>query len=146
MTCAEFEAILPDLLEGGGTTAQRTHLTVCPACSELMSEINLISQQARLLRAADEPNPRVWNSIEIALRQEGLIHESGGPEVVTPPSPNSVRQWMVAWLLPATAAFLLTFGLLRLHRPSAPPQVAEHSTPAPAVASVAPPSRAVSPQ
>ncbi len=130
MTCAEFQAVLPDLLEDGGGADQRTHLALCPACSELVSEINIISRQAPLLRASDEPSPRVWNSIEIALRQEGLIREPGA--TLVPASTNSLRHWAVAWLLPATAAFLLTFGLLRYERPLTPPQNAAQSMPAPA--------------
>jgi hypothetical protein len=118
MTCAEFQAVLPDLLEGSGTADQRAHLTLCPACSDLVSDINTISQQARLLGASDQPSPRVWNLIEIALRQEGLIREPG-PELVP------------AWLLPATAAFLVTFGLLRYERPATPPRIAEHAATAP---------------
>jgi hypothetical protein len=129
MTCAEFQAVLPDLLEGSGTADQRAHLTLCPACSDLVSDINTISQQARLLGASDQPSPRVWNLIEIALRQEGLIREPG-PELV-PASKNSVRHWAVAWLLPATAAFLVTFGLLRYERPATPPRIAEHAATAP---------------
>jgi len=82
--CAEFQAVLPDLLEDGGGADQRTHLALCPACSELVSEINIISRQAPLLRASDEPSPRVWNSIEIALRQEGLIREPGATLVRLP--------------------------------------------------------------
>ena len=130
MTCAEFQAVLPDLLEGGGTADQRAHLTLCPACSELVSDINVISQQARFLRASDDPSPRVWASIEIALRQEGLIREPG-LELV-PPSTNSLRHWTVAWLLPATAAFLVTFGLLRYERPATPHQSAAQSAAVPA--------------
>lgn len=126
MTCAEFEAVLPDLLEGGGTGEQRAHLTVCAGCSELVSEIDFISQQARMLRASDEPSPRVWNSIEIALRQEGLIREPG--MAAGPGTPRPFRQWMLAWLLPTTAAFLLTFGLLRLQHPASPTQSATSSS------------------
>ena len=130
MTCAEFQAVLPDLLEGSGTADQRAHLTLCPACSELVSDINVISQQARFLRASDDPSPRVWASIEIALRQEGLIREPG-LELV-PPSTNSLRHWTVAWLLPATAAFLVTFGVLRYERPATPSQSAAQSAAVPA--------------
>ena len=130
MTCAEFQAVLPDLLEGAGTADQRAHLTLCPACSELVSDINVISQQAGFLRASDDPSPRVWASIEIALRQEGLIREPG-LELV-PPSTNSLRHWTVAWLLPATAAFLVTFGVLRYERPATPPQSAAQSAAVPA--------------
>jgi hypothetical protein len=59
-----------------------------------------------MLRAADTPSPRVWNSIEIALREEGLIRTGGGLAVV--PSPS--RRWSLRWLVPITAAFLVSFG------------------------------------
>lgn len=132
MTCAEFEAVLPDLLEGGGTAEQREHARICQACSDLVSDINMISQQAKLLRACDEPSPRVWNSIEIALRQEGLIHKPGA-EIVRP---SSLRHWTVAWLLPATAAFLVTLGLLRYERPVTSSQIAERSAAASTVSAL----------
>jgi hypothetical protein len=135
MTCAEFQAVLPDLLEGSGNADQRAHLTLCPACSELLSDINAISQEARFLRASDDPSPRVWASIELALRQEGLIREPGLQLV--PPSTNSLRRWTVAWLLPATAAFLVTFGVLRYERPATPPQSAAQSAAVPAGPAVA---------
>jgi hypothetical protein len=129
MTCAEFQAVLPELLEGGGTAEHNAHLAICPACSGLVSDIHSISEQASFLRASDEPSPRVWNSIEIVLRQEGLIREPGAD--LLPDPGNPAWRWTVAWLLPATAAFLITFGLLRYERPPAVPQIAEHSAPAP---------------
>jgi hypothetical protein len=138
MNCAEFEAILPDLLEEGGTAEQKTHLTDCAACSGLVADIRMISQEAKQLRACDEPSPRVWNSIEIALRQEGLIHES--PLKIEPSIYGSARRWTLAWLVPTTAAFLVTFGLLRLQHPATPSQTAEQATAsAPAVAAVSTP-------
>lgn len=143
MTCAEFEAVLPELLEDGGTHEQRAHMSTCSGCSELVTDIQFISQQARTMRASDEPNPRVWNSIEIALRQEGLIREPGVEHGAS--SPRSFRQWTLAWLLPTTAAFLLTFGILRMQHPSASPQIASNppeQTVAPAVAAVAAPAAA----
>jgi hypothetical protein len=125
MTCAEFQAVLPDILEGSGNTEQQAHLTLCPACSGLVSDISVISQEARLMRASDEPSPRVWNSIEIALRQEGLIREPG--QAAPRASARSLRHWTVAWLLPASAAFLMTLGVLRYERPAAGPQIEQHS-------------------
>jgi hypothetical protein len=144
MICAEFEAALPELLEGSGTAEQRSHLKFCPGCAELVADISFISQQARLLRASDEPSPRVWNSIEIALRQEGLIRE---PELEAAGVPSgSMRRWTLTWLLPTTAAFLVTFGILRHERTPNSPQIAqhsiaEHSVDTPAIAA-APASRA----
>ena len=141
MTCAEFEAVLPELLEDAGTAEQRAHMSLCSACSNLVSEINAISQQARLLRASDEPSPRVWNSIEIALRQEGLVRETGAE--LAPVAGRSWRHWTVAWLLPASAAFLVTLGILRYERPTTP-TTAEHSAPAAAAPALAAVSRSAS--
>jgi len=134
MNCAEFQAVLPDLLEGSGTAEQRTHLTLCPACADLVADISFVSQQARFLRASDEPSPRVWKSIEIALMQEGLIHEPALQAAGV--AAGSLRRWTVAWLLPTTAAFLVTFGLLRYERSPASPQIAERSPAGPAIAPV----------
>jgi len=107
MTCKEFQAILPEIIDGGQTTEQEMHWKSCQECSELVADLTLISKQATMLRAADTPSPRVWNSIEIALRQEGLIRSGGGLAVV--PSPS--RSWSLRWLVPLTAAFLISFGV-----------------------------------
>jgi hypothetical protein len=55
------------------TAEERAHLKTCAACSTLIAELDLIVSSAPELRAAEEPSPRVWNSIAIALQQEGLI-------------------------------------------------------------------------
>jgi hypothetical protein len=128
MTCAELQEVLPDILENGATAEQRSHLTLCPTCSELVSDLRDISEQARLLRGSEEPSPRVWNSIEIALRQEGLIH---APLAAPSPSRAWFQHWSTAWLLPAAAAFLVTFGVLRYtQHPVQQPVVAERAAPA----------------
>ena len=57
--------------------------------------------EARQLQEVAEPNPRVWNSIEIALRQEGIIHEPQLRPTLVPPVP---RRWSMAWLAPVAAA------------------------------------------
>ena len=44
-------------------------------CSGLVADLNLIASEAPQLQEFADPAPRVWNSIEIALRQEGLIRE-----------------------------------------------------------------------
>jgi len=68
MNCVELRHSLAEIEDGGGTE-QRAHLRDCPNCSALVSELNLIISAAPELRESDEPSPRVWNSIEIALRQ-----------------------------------------------------------------------------
>src|SRR5262249_46351764 len=71
-------------------------------------DLTLISQQALTLREVETPSPRVWNSIAIALREEGLIREGAGLAVVPAPT----RRWSMRWLVPVTAAFLLSFGVV----------------------------------
>ncbi len=110
MTCDEFGRVLPEL-EGGHNLEQRAHLRVCPSCSELVAELEAISREARFLGLEDEgePSPRVWNSIEIALRQEGLVREPLTTAVV--PFPRNVGR-RLTWLIPAFSALLLILGLL----------------------------------
>lgn len=111
MTCQEFQRVLPEL-EGGRSFEADEHLRMCSRCWDLVSDLDAISQQARLLQASEEPSPRVWNSIEITLRQEGLIRQSQ--------QDRPLRQWTgwrFRWLAPVAAALLLVSGfILRQHR------------------------------
>lgn len=117
MNCVELQQSLAEL-DSAGTAEHRAHLSACPACSALVNELNLIVHAAVDLRAADEPSPRVWNSIEAALRQEGLIRAPRRPSL-------SSFAWRLAWLAPVAAMLLLSLGIY-LHRQTQPeaPQVA----------------------
>jgi len=108
MDCVELQNSLAEV-EDGSTAEQRAHLRTCASCSALVKELNLIAAAAGDLRAADEPSPQVWNSIESALRREGLIR----------PQPSSASwlpglgvQWTtIRWLVPAAAMLLLAVGI-----------------------------------
>ena len=130
MNCAEFQEILPEVFEGSRTTEQELHLKSCPVCSSLVEELDLIAREARQLQEVSEPSPRVWASIEIALRQEGIIHEPQLRPSLLPPVP---RRWRMPWLAPVAVALLLGAGVVVYQRGSvqAPPQ-------APPIAQVAP--------
>jgi hypothetical protein len=91
------------------TSQQRSHLKTCPECSALVAELNLIASTAIELRGAIEPSPRVWNSIEIALRQEGLIRPQRASRSLLP-SFSSRWAW-ARWALPVAAALLITVGV-----------------------------------
>lgn len=111
MTCQEFARVLPEL-EGGRNFEADEHLRMCSRCWDLVSDLDAISQQARLLQASDEPSARVWNSIEITLRQEGLIRQSQQDRPV-----RLWTGWRFRWLAPVAAALLLVSGFfLREHR------------------------------
>jgi hypothetical protein len=130
MTCAEFQRELPDYMEEGGNIELQAHLKDCTSCSGLVTSLQTIASEARNLRASEEPSPRVWNSIEIILRQEKLIRapQSGAHRSILP----SLRQrWgVMAWLVATAAALLVGAAVLLYQHPSAR-QVAENTAPVP---------------
>jgi hypothetical protein len=112
MNCVELQASLAEMEDGSTaahTSQQRSHLKTCPECSALVAELNLIASTAIELRGANEPSPRVWNSIEIALRQEGLIRPQRASRSLLP-SFSSRWAW-ARWALPVAAALLITVGV-----------------------------------
>jgi hypothetical protein len=122
MNCVELQQSLAEVEDGSGVE-QQAHLRACAACTALVKELDLIIAAAGELQAADEPSPRVWNSIEIALRQEGVIHpqRAGG----NPLLPSFVARWGAArWLVPAAAMLLLAVGIY-VRRESQARQVAQ---------------------
>src|ERR1017187_4339730 len=101
MNCVELQASLAEIDDGrnpGQSPEQRAHLKTCPECSALVAELDLIIATAPELSAAEEPSPRVWNSIEIALRQEGLIRPQR-PSRSLLPSLSSPWRW-ARWAAP----------------------------------------------
>jgi hypothetical protein len=130
MTCVELQESLAEI-EDGNTVEQNAHLKTCSACSALVKELNLIIAAAGRLQEADEPSPRVWNSIEIALRQEGLIRpQRNGRPII---SSFSARWGAARWLVPAAAMLLLAVGIF-LRQRSEPNDLAQQaSVKAPAV-------------
>ena len=129
MNCREFQEVLPEIIDGGQSLEQEMHWKSCTECSTLVADLTLISQEARALRAVETPSPRVWNSIEIALREEGLIHQGGGLAVV----PSTGRRWSMRWLMPVAAGLLLSFAAADYYVAS------KQQTQTPAVAMQAPP-------
>jgi hypothetical protein len=77
MKCEEFQRVLPEIIESGGSREQEAHLSSCEACSELVRDLKYIAEQAKLLLPLRDPNPRVWTSIQESLSREGLIREGG---------------------------------------------------------------------
>lgn len=125
MDCTQFQKVLPECIDFGQDEEWEKHAESCPHCSELLSELRTISKEAAYLRETSEPNARVWNRIEIALRQEGLIREPL-PQIV----PAKRSRWRTAWLVPVAASGMFALGLISYQRLSAPSQVGERIAPA----------------
>lgn len=108
MTCVELQESLVEI-ENGGSAEQRAHLKNCPECAKLVADLLVIACAAGDLRAAHEPDPRVWKSIEATLRQEGLIRPQRRSLSLLP-SLGSQWGWS-RWLVPAAALLLITIGV-----------------------------------
>ena len=70
MTCAEFQAQLPELFESGIDLKEQEHLKTCEQCSALVSDLEYIAQQAKLLLPIHDPSPAVWENIQSSLSSE----------------------------------------------------------------------------
>jgi hypothetical protein len=119
MNCVELQESLAEIEDCRAEKLahlQREHLKNCPTCSVLVEELCRIAYAAAELRSSSEPSPRVWNSIEIALRQEGLIRPQR-PSYSLLPSFHTPA-W-VRWMVPVAAILLLSVGIyLRRHSPA----------------------------
>jgi hypothetical protein len=102
------------------------HTGSCPECSMVLADLEAISQEAGLLRASDEPSPRVWNSIEIALRNEGLIRKPG---FATRVARSVIPRWRLAWAMPAAAMAVLLLGTVLLQHGGQRQTIADSSFP-----------------
>ena len=113
MTCVELQDSLVEN-ESGSSAEQRAHIKHCPECAKLVADLLVIACAAGDLRAAHEPHPRVWKSIEASLRQEGLIRAQRRSLSLLPALGS---QWAWArWMVPAAALLLVTLGIyLRQH-------------------------------
>jgi len=109
MTCIELQESLAENEKATGSE-QRAHLKDCPQCAALVEELLVIACAAGELRESHEPSPRVWNSIQAALRQEGIIRPQHTRRSLLPDF-NSSWGW-ARWVLPVAAALLVTTGLV----------------------------------
>jgi hypothetical protein len=148
MTCSDVQRALPEALDGGpnGTFAAEfeTHLKSCQDCSDLVSDLKLITSEAGQLVAAEEPSPRVWLRIAAELRAEGLISDpaisdsaireqefastSAARRPILLPSSRR-RRWSAWWLAPVAAGLVAAGSYVVSHKLA--PQVAQQVTATP---------------
>ena len=108
MNCVELQQSLAEV-EDSSSREQQAHLAGCAACSTLVADLNLIISTAAELHEVDEPSPRVWNSIAIALRQERLIRPPGESRSLV--ASFGARWGRARWMVPAAAALLILVGI-----------------------------------
>lgn len=117
MNCEQFQRILPQIIESGGSEEQEAHLLTCQACSELVRDLRYIAEQAKLLLPLRDPNPRVWNNIQESLAREGLIQEEGRISLMGKTTSISKKKgWTASGIVLASLAVLTLAVLLANYR------------------------------
>jgi hypothetical protein len=75
MECKELEAVLAE--EGLSPLPPEAydHLTVCPACQDLIADLSAIVGAAQRIPAEVNPPDRIWVALRSQLEAEGIIRE-----------------------------------------------------------------------
>ncbi len=129
MTCAEFQRVLPYIIESGGNSDEEEHLKSCAQCADLVRDLKYIAEQAKLLLPLRDPSPAVWAGINDSLQREGLSRPSGNVVRLRPEALKG-NSWNWAGLAAAAALVVVAFVLIFNHNVSAPPQTATSNPPA----------------
>jgi predicted anti-sigma-YlaC factor YlaD len=69
MTCANFQAQMPELIGLGENMAGQPHLQECATCRALLADLEAIAEAARQLFPVMEPPEDLWQQIESAMHQ-----------------------------------------------------------------------------
>jgi hypothetical protein len=147
MTCSEVQEVLPEMLDvpvnGLFPPDFQSHLKTCADCSDLVSDLRSITEEAGTLVANDEPSPMLWSRIAAQLRSEGLIRDQKSdfqargnlkPSLVR----NSPRpRWRFSWLVPVAAMLLVAGTYIAKHQKNSSISQNE-SVPSPVPAAKAP--------
>jgi hypothetical protein len=74
MSCAEFQAQLPELFGRPEMFGDHPHLQNCKLCVALLADLNAIAEAARELFPVEEPPDAdaLWEHIESAIAHEGV--------------------------------------------------------------------------
>jgi hypothetical protein len=70
MSCAEFQAQLPELIGSGENALNHPHVQDCELCRALLTDLETIAEAARQLFPIVEPPDKLWEQIELAIKDE----------------------------------------------------------------------------
>ena len=76
LSCAEFQALLPELIGRGEDVAAHPHILGCARCRALLADLETIAEAARQLLPVVEPPDDLWEQIESAIRNEDGCSQS----------------------------------------------------------------------
>lgn len=70
ISCAAFQAKLPELIGSGENVSAHPHIQSCELCRALLADLETIAEAARQLFPAVEPPDELWSQIESAIQSE----------------------------------------------------------------------------
>jgi hypothetical protein len=70
MSCAEFQAHLPELIGTGVDASAHPHIQNCELCRALLADLETIAEAARQLLPIVDPPEDLWAHIESAIKGE----------------------------------------------------------------------------
>jgi len=70
LSCAEFQAQMPELIGLGKDAATHPHVQSCELCRALLADLETIAEAARELFPGVEPPDEVWEHIDSAIKRE----------------------------------------------------------------------------
>lgn len=70
MSCAEFQAQMPEFIGTGEDISSHPHVQGCDRCRALLADLETIAEAARQLLPCVEPPDEVWTQIESAIKRE----------------------------------------------------------------------------
>ena len=90
MSCAEFQAQLPELIGSGVDVKAHPHIQNCKLCRALLADLETIAEAARQLFPVVDPPDELWEHIETAIKSEndGADPELADPGVAKPIASN----------------------------------------------------------
>jgi hypothetical protein len=77
MSCAEFQAQLPELIGTGEDISAHPHVQDCELCRAFLTELETIAEAARQLFPIVEPSEKLWKNIESAIQKEEKEDDTG---------------------------------------------------------------------
>jgi hypothetical protein len=70
MSCADFQAQLPELIGSGADAKSHPHIQSCDLCRALLADLETIAEAARQLFPIEDPPDELWEHIESAIESE----------------------------------------------------------------------------
>jgi hypothetical protein len=76
LSCAAFQAQLPELIGSGTPLVFHPHIQNCDCCRTLLNDLESIAEAAHRLLPIEEPPDELWKQIEAAIKKQNKCPDS----------------------------------------------------------------------